>query len=105
MADRESSDEEASLLHKGGTDHSHFLVYKRRWWILFVFCFCSVTQSTLWNTWSPILDSMQIAYDWTDSFTALLLGSADVGYMVMTFPLMFLVENKGIIQIDYYYFI
>ena len=80
-------------------EHFHAVVFKRRWWILFVFCLCALTQSLLWNTWSPILDAMLIAYDWKDSFIALLPALANGGYVIMAFPLMYIVETRGMIYV------
>lgn len=78
-------------------NYQHFqpTVYKRRWWILIVFCFGSCAQSVLWNTWSPLLDALLIAYDWKDSFVAMLPGISNLGYVLLGFPLMYLVERYG----------
>lgn len=79
------------------TEHERFhaVVLKRRWWILFVFSFCACSQSLLWNTWSPLLDAMLVAYDWQDSFIALLPALANGGYVLMAFPFMYIVETRG----------
>jgi len=69
--------------------------YKRRWWILLVFCFASLCQSLLWNTWSPLLDSLLISYQWTNSFVALIQAVSDAGFIVFAFPLMYVVETTG----------
>ncbi|XP_067936243.1 solute carrier family 49 member 4-like [Watersipora subatra] len=75
---------------------AHLVVYKRRWWILFVFCFCGFTQGLLWDTFSPLLDSMLIAYNWTDAFVASLVACSDGGFVIMAFPLMYLVETRDL---------
>lgn len=78
-------------------EHFHSEVYKVRWWILLVFCICSMAQSSMWNTFSPIMDAALIAYDWHDSFVALLPGLANAGYVLCAFPLMYLVETRGML--------
>ena len=78
-----------------GQKHFHAVVYQRRWWILFVFCLCGLTQSTLWNTWSPIMDAVTIVYDWPDSFVTLLPAMSNAGYVICAFPFMYVVETRG----------
>ena len=70
-------------------------VFKRRWWILTVFCFVNATQSVLWNTWSPIGDAMLICYDWKASFLALCLCGSSISVAVMSLPVMYIVETRG----------
>lgn len=76
-------------------ENIQFKFYKRRWWILFAFCMASLSQSILWNTWSPLLDAVLIAYKWPDSFVAMLPAASDLGYVIFAFPLMYVVETSS----------
>ena len=76
-------------------EHFHAETYKRRWWLLGVFSITALAQSTIWNTWSPITDSVLIAFDWTNSFVTLFPALANLGYAIFAFPLMYLVETHG----------
>ncbi|XP_067935939.1 solute carrier family 49 member 4-like [Watersipora subatra] len=113
MNDSQKNDEQTPLLNSNNVtcnrsrlrsnsdtsvheEHFHPLVYKRRWWILFVFCFCALAQSMLWNTFSPILDTMLIAYDWSDTFGTMLPAFSNGGYVIMAFPFMYIVETRDL---------
>jgi len=75
--------------------HFHVTLYKRRWWILAVFSLGSLTQSMQWNTWAPINFAVEIAFGWDDTVTALIQGISNGGFIIVAFPLMFLVEVYG----------
>jgi len=76
-------------------ENADFHAYKRRWWILFVFCLTAYSQGLLWNTWSPIQDAVQIAFNVTNSFSAITLAGSDLACVIATFPLMYAVEHAG----------
>ena len=100
-------DERSPLLSQAGnisissrdtqtTSHTHITVYKRRWWILTVFCLLSLNQGLLWNTWSPIGDAMLIGFGWKDSFLALCLWTCCIAVAVISFPAMYMIETRGL---------
>ena len=70
-------------------------VYKRRWWVMLAFSWCSMCQSLQWNTWSPILDTVLIAYGWSDSFVALLPAFSNAGFILFGFLIMYITEIEG----------
>lgn len=69
--------------------------YKKRWLVLAAFCMCSLGQSLQCNTWSPILDTLSVAYGWSDSFVALLPAVSNAGTVLLSLPMMYLVQVRG----------
>ena len=49
------------------TDLPQLKVYKRRWYILAVFCGLACHQCIVWNTFGPIETAVEYAYGWPDS--------------------------------------
>lgn len=49
-------------------------VFKRRWYILGVFCLLACHQCIVWNTFGPIESSLIYAYNWT-SFEAPMMAN------------------------------
>ncbi|KAL4235024.1 hypothetical protein ACF0H5_006662 [Mactra antiquata] len=72
------------------------LVYKRRWWILGVFCVTCSLQSMIWNTWGPIAESAEIVLQWSDGNIALISNLANISYMLLVLPLCVLMDTKGL---------
>ena len=42
-------------------------VYKRRWYILFLFCLVCFITGSVWNTWGPIAISVEPAVGWKNA--------------------------------------
>lgn len=74
---------------------SQLAVYKKRWWIIFVFSICSMAQSAQWNAWSPISDAVEIAFSWKDTFVTTIPAVSNAGFILMAFPTMYVVETRG----------
>ena len=51
----------------GSTDLPQLKVYKRRWYILALFCGLACHQCIVWNTFGPIETAVEYAYGWPDS--------------------------------------
>ena len=49
------------------TDLPQLKVYKRRWYILALFCGLACHQCIVWNTFGPIETAVEYAYGWPDS--------------------------------------
>ncbi|XP_068222406.1 solute carrier family 49 member 4 homolog [Palaemon carinicauda] len=72
-------------------------VYKRRWWILFLFAGLGFMQCAVWNTWGPITESVKIAYpSWSDAQIALLSMWGTITMILGLLPLTTLLQVKGI---------
>ena len=74
----------------------HFKVYKRRWYVLFVFTAQAFIFNMAWNTWGPIQEPSKVAFGWTD-FDLLLLSSwAAIALIATSLPLTWLMDSKGL---------
>ncbi|KAK3099920.1 hypothetical protein FSP39_011798 [Pinctada imbricata] len=89
-AQEEEVDEKTTLLPV----QTH--VFKRRWYILFVFSLLSCTQNGLWSTWGPISASAEEAFDWTDADIALLSMWGPISYIITAFILSWIVDVRGL---------
>ncbi|XP_033761520.1 solute carrier family 49 member 4 homolog [Pecten maximus] len=47
-------------------------LYRRRWYVLAVYCLYTFSQAGVWNTWGPIAESCKRAFGWDDTIIALL---------------------------------
>ena len=102
----ESSNERSFLLGKGevcsseltstaSTTQVEFNIYKRRWYVLFVYTSQAFIYNLAWNTWGPIQEPCKIAFGWSD-FNLLLLSSwAAIAFLVTSVPLTWLMDAKG----------
>lgn len=70
--------------------------YKRRWYILFVFCFLAFLQNIVWNTWSPITESAFVAFKWTKTDIALQSNWGCITFIVSAFAFSWLMDVKGL---------
>lgn len=71
-------------------------VYKRRWYILLVYCLLTLTQAMLWNTWGPIATSSHQAFGWKDGDTALLTDLGPIAFLLVVFLFSWIVDEKGL---------
>ncbi len=79
----------------GGTETS-LTVYKRRWYVLFLFASLCFTQGCVWGTWGPISTSVSYAFGWNDHSIAILTNWGPIMY-VLTAPLFtWILDTKGI---------
>jgi FLVCR family MFS transporter len=77
------------------TTRVEFKVYKRRWYVLFVFTAEAFIYNLTWNTWGPIQEPSKVAFGWTD-FDLLLLSSwTAIALLATSLPLTWLMDSKG----------
>lgn len=70
-------------------------VYKRRWYILFVFTMTSIVSNMMWNTWGPIQRPCRLVFGW-ERWTVLLLSSLGaIGPILGAFPSTWLMDSRG----------
>ena len=70
-------------------------VYKRRWYILFVFTLTSIVSNFMWNTWGPIQRPCRTVFGW-EIWTVLLLSSfGAIGPILGFIPSTWLMDTKG----------
>ncbi|XP_067935938.1 solute carrier family 49 member 4-like [Watersipora subatra] len=100
LAEKAASTETSPLLPGQKEPHAihytHFRVYKRRWYMLVVFCLLAFSQGLLWNTWSPLSGTMDIVFGWEPSFLALSLAVSNISITLFAFPFMYFAETKGL---------
>ncbi|XP_005093589.3 uncharacterized protein LOC101860961, partial [Aplysia californica] len=70
-------------------------VYRRRWYVLFLFCLSALLQGLNWGTWGPITQSLKAAFDWTDGSVARLALVGNTSYVIFSVPVCLMVERKG----------
>ena len=74
------SEQETDTLSKSRSGR----VYKRRWYVLFVYCSVGFANYIAWNTWDPIQKSAKYVYGWNNGILSLL---ADWGlFTLIIFP-------------------
>lgn len=71
-------------------------VYKRRWYVLFVFTAEAFVYNLAWNTWGPIQEPSKFAYGWTDFNVLLITSWAAIGLLATSIPLTWLMDAKGL---------
>ena len=87
------------------TDLPELRVFKRRWYILAVFCGLSCHQvnshqnllrkqfqALVWNTWGPIESGAQFAFGWTPSTVAMFANWGTIMFLVSVVPLSKMIE-------------
>ena len=70
-------------------------VYKRRWYILFLFTCLAFLQSGLCNVWTVLAESVHVTFGWSDSVISLMQNWYYGMYIVAIFPFTWLIETKG----------
>ena len=74
----------------------HCRVYKRRWYILLIYCSVGFSNYISWNTWDPIQNTAKFVYGWNNGIISLL---ADWGLLTLiVFPPFYaaLLKKKGL---------
>ena len=70
-------------------------VYKRRWYILILFCLMAGTQGGVWNTFGPISTTAEDAFGWSNDDIGLLTNWGPISFIVGMVPLIWALERKG----------
>ena len=78
-----------------GTD-CEVSVYKRRWYILLLFSAMNLSQNAVWNTWNPLTQSVQVAFNWSLFDTALLTNWGCITYVLSMPFFSWLMDVKGL---------
>ncbi|XP_053372758.1 solute carrier family 49 member 4 homolog [Mercenaria mercenaria] len=71
-------------------------VYKRRWYILFVYGMFAMTQCAVWNTFSPISAVGERVFGWDTAGLSLLTNWGPIAYLLGTFAFSWLLDVKGL---------
>ncbi|XP_013394520.1 disrupted in renal carcinoma protein 2 homolog [Lingula anatina] len=81
---------------KDGSTEYNGVVYKRRWYILIMFCLLTFTQGGIWNTWGPVTTSAKYAFGWNDGDIDLLSNWGPITFVLSTFIFTWLMDVKGL---------
>ena len=93
-----STESSVSVLTRINSTSTRLRVYKRRWYILFLFVAMNITQNIYWNTFGPIQGPVELIFHWQDRNILLLSLWAAVGMIVFSPPMGWLMEAKGRLQ-------
>ncbi|XP_013413057.1 disrupted in renal carcinoma protein 2 homolog [Lingula anatina] len=80
----------------GPDKHFTPVYYKRRWYIVFVYCVFSLIQSVIWNTWGPITVSAEYVFDWNDRTIDLLSNWGPISYLLTSLGFTWIMDEKGL---------
>ena len=84
-----------SVSYEGPKREGNFKVYRRRWYILFVFSICSALNGMKWNTWGPIQGTSQVVFGWSDTTVTLMVAWGPIVYIISFLPISWLMDTKG----------
>lgn len=70
-------------------------VYKRRWYILFLFVVMNLTQNMFWNSFGPIQSPVKLIFHWKDQNILLLSMWAAISMIAFAAPMGWLMEARG----------
>ena len=73
-------------------------VYKKRWFILLVYCINAFLQSVIWNTWGPIEATARAVYKWEDYVIDLISAWGGITYCISMMSFAWIMDVKGISQ-------
>jgi hypothetical protein len=71
------------------------IVYKRRWFILLVYCCNAVLQTTIWNTWGPIEATARAVYKWDSYVIDLMAAWGGITFCITMIPFSWIMDVKG----------
>ncbi|CAD5120336.1 DgyrCDS8910 [Dimorphilus gyrociliatus] len=72
------------------------VIYKRRWYILFIFCNLTLAVGSLWNIWGPIANSAERAFNWSNATIATLSNYGPIVFVATSFFFSWIMDNKGL---------
>ena len=70
-------------------------VYKKRWFILLVYCMNGFLQNIIWNTWGPIEATARAVYKWDSYVIDLQAAWGPITYCISMAPLAWIMDVKG----------
>jgi len=66
------------------------IVYQRRWYILALFSFLALYQCCVWNTWGPVVNSVQTVYGWDTATVSLFANWGSIAFLAFMVPILYL---------------
>ena len=71
-------------------------IYKKRWYILLMYCLIAILQNVMWNTWGPIQATARAVYDWDDYVIDLMAAWGCITFCIAMIPFAWIMDVKGI---------
>ncbi|XP_033761457.1 solute carrier family 49 member 4 homolog [Pecten maximus] len=71
-------------------------LYRRRWYVLAVYCLYTFSQAGVWNTWGPIAESCKRAFGWDDTIIALLPNWGPIGFIAVGWLTSWSMDTQGL---------
>lgn len=91
----EQSLEQENVLNSPYTGRDGTKVYKRRWYILCVYCLIAILQNIMWNTWGPIQATARAVYGWDDYVIDLMAAWGSITFCIAMVPFAWIMDVKG----------
>ncbi|XP_046862064.1 solute carrier family 49 member 4-like isoform X2 [Xenia sp. Carnegie-2017] len=93
--------DESLLPPKVTSNHSYIgqsetRVYKRRWYILIMYCIIGIMQNAMWNTFGPIETTARAVYKWDGWVIDLIAAWGSVTFCITMLPFAWVVDVKGL---------
>ena len=67
-----------------------------RWWVLFIFCGISISQSLTWNIFSPIWPTVKSTFpSWSQEYQLWVINSANIAFLLCLVPTSVAIERIG----------
>ena len=72
-------------------------IYRRRWYMLFLYSFTLILLGVSINTWGPIESSARAVFGWQKGSISLLGNWSNIASILMIFLASWIVDSKGIL--------
>ena len=80
---------------RGVEEARQIKTYKRRWYVLCVFCAYVTVQYFIWNTFGPIALSVKQIFRWGNADVALLANWDTILYVLFSMLICWFVQKNG----------
>ncbi|XP_025084663.1 disrupted in renal carcinoma protein 2-like [Pomacea canaliculata] len=76
--------------------HQQQQVYRRRWYVLAVYCLFALNQECVWNTFGPISHSSERVFGWSNGDVFLLTNWGPITYIISGVFFSWMIDVKGL---------
>ncbi len=95
-----AEDEDMEVLVLRSCDNSNqydvLKSYKRRWYILALWCAAGFANFEIWNTWGPIQNTAKYVFDWETSEISLLVNLGLITLIIFPPVFVYVIEKFGL---------
>ena len=94
------SDDQTEVLIRGSRsyplDNTQTATYKRRWYILALWCAVGFTNFEIWNTWGPIQDTAKFVFDWNTAQISWLVNMGLITLILLPPFFVYIIRHFGL---------